>query len=447
MIPCPVQAAATAFGHHDFIVERNETLTFSGFEYNVRSACRILEAKGATRGDKIFVGVGKNWQSIALIFAAMRLGCVAIPIDSQLPGKRLQALKYDFAVEHTIIAENWLLDFAMGGSTHVDSTCPCLGIFTSGSNAAPKLVVHAYHSLVSNAAGSNRLINLADKDRTLLSLPLYHIGGFSQVMRCLLSGTALVIDGVVEDPDVLRHYKITHTSMVATQLQRLIEKQVAIPSLKAVLVGGGPCAPELVERGRQLQYPIWLTYGMTETASQLLTESPSGEQHVIDGVELKVDSQAEILVKGDNVFLGYWRRQGINSARDKDGWFHTRDLAHTVGNKLVVEGRVDNQFISGGKNIQPEEIESHILALANIDTTVVVPVSDYDFGFVPFAFVRLLNGAVDEKFVGATIATLKTELPGYLVPRFFAVLPRNAGLKPKRSYLAVLAEKIRKGDA
>lgn len=447
MITCPVQAAATAFGYHDFIVQHNETLTFSGFEYNVRSACRILEAKGVKRGDKIFVGVGKNWQSIALLFAAMRLGCVAIPIDKELPHKRLQALKDDFAVEHTIVAENWLLDFAMGGTTQVDSTSASLGVFTSGSNAAPKLVIHAYRSLVSNAVGSNRLISLQSKDRTLLSLPLCHIGGLSQVMRCLLSGTALVIDGVVEDPSVLQQYEITHTSMVATQLQRLVEKQVRLPCLKAVLVGGGPCAPELVERGRQLQYPIWLTYGMTETASQLLTESPSGVQQVIDGAELKLDSQAEILVKGDNVFLGYWRRQGINSARDKDGWFHTRDLAHSVGNKLVVEGRVDNQFISGGKNIQPEEIESHLITLANIDTAVVVQVSHHDFGFVPFAFVRLLEGAVDEKFIQTTIALLKTELPGYLVPRFYGVLPRNAGLKPKRSYLTTLAERIRKGDA
>jgi len=440
MITCPVQAAAVNFGHQDFILQQNETLTFAGFEYNVRSACRILEAKGVQRGEKIFVGVKKNWQSLALIFAGMRLGCIVIPLDSQLPRKRVQTLIDDFAVQHTIVADNWLLDFALGGQTSVDETQACLGIFTSGSHAAPKLVVHSYESLLSNAYGSNQVITLTPGDRTLLSLPLYHIGGFSQVVRALISGSALVIDGAVEDPDVLKYYEITHASMVATQLRRLVLRQPSLPGIKAILVGGGPCPTDLIQEAEALGYPLWFTYGLTETASQILTLSPQGKQFVLAGMQLKLGEQNEILVRGNNLFLGYWGRQGINSSRDNDGWFHTRDLGRKIGDRIVIEGRLDNQFTSGGKNIQPEEIEKHIQALSGIDSVVVVPVSHGDFGQTPFAFVRLLEGRVDDNFIETTINVLKAELPGYLVPRFYAELPRDAGLKPRRGVLTQLAE-------
>ncbi|WP_075184561.1 AMP-binding protein [Teredinibacter haidensis] len=443
MMACPVKSSAILKPDRIFIWQSTISITFAEFEQRVMIASEKLLSDGIQPGDRLLIPVEKNGKSLEKLFACIRIGAVAIPIDNHLPEQRISVLKKSFSTK--VLNQASTDNRNSGGASPrcLDNDAAVLGIFTSGSSGTPKLVFHSFPSLLNNARASNRRIPLVYPDKTLLSLPLYHIGGLAQVFRALLSQTTLVVDGVVEDPYVLNQQAITHTSMVATQLQRLLACNAALPNLKAVLLGGGPCPKALIDLARGKNYPIWKTYGMTENASQLITESPSGEQEVLEGSEITLAESGELLVKGGSLFLGYWCDGKLDTARDSGGWFHSGDMAKYIGGKLIIDGRLDNQFISGGKNIQPEEVEQNLITLDIIETAIVVPVAHSEFGFTPFAFVGLKHSAeLDDKAKESIIDELKGVLPGFLVPRYYAELPSFEGLKPKRQDLKVLAKNL-----
>ncbi|TVZ39660.1 O-succinylbenzoic acid--CoA ligase [Alteromonadaceae bacterium 2753L.S.0a.02] len=433
-VACPLARAAAVAGEKPFLESAQETLSFGQFYERVSGVS--VELKNIGRGAPLLVPVRNTIESLVNLFAAMNAGHVAVPIYADLPVQRIISLEKNLGLKRLDL-HNLMLKAAhssLSQQTFAD-TAPVLGIFTSGSSGVPKLVVHSYQSLLSNAAACNSLIPLAPLSRTLLSLPIYHIGGFAQVLRALLSATTLVINGVVEDGKNLFKQRISHCSMVSTQLQRLLLNFKPLPELQAVLLGGGPCNAELLDRGKQLGLPLCPTYGMSEAASQVFTTNTSGKQCLIPGVELQLSPENEILLRGKNLFLGYWRAGKIDNGRDGDGWFHTRDLAERRDGKWHLTGRLDNQFISGGKNIQPEEIEYGLLNQSEIVRAVVVPVEHSEFGKVPFAFVELNRGELTDSFRKHIIDTLKRQLPGHLVPRYYAALAASGSLKPSRAEL------------
>lgn len=384
-----------------------------------------------------------------MLCAVMASGRMAVPVDAATPLARRNHLAS--ALGLTVIADS-LMAFEFGGSGEhqgmsyrlmMETQTPVLGILTSGSSGEPKLVAHRAQSLWANASAAVRGMRFHGDAKTLLSLPLFHIGGVAQVLRCLVSETTLVISGVVEDGDCLRRHRITHCSMVATQLQRLLDSGPgSLPALEVVLLGGGPSAPALIERGRAQGIPLWLTYGMSETASQIMTINPQGEVLWLGNMVLRLTDEQEIVIRGDTLFAGYWQQGQLHPARDHEGWFHTRDTGQWQDGRLVLTGRLDNQFISGGKNVQPEEIERSLLALEGVDAAVVVPVEHPQFGQTPFAFVRLQQGSLTSVDRDNLIASLKCHLPGYLVPRYYADLPAPQGLKIRRPELRALANSI-----
>ncbi len=425
MVDCPVNKTAHQFGNEQFLIDSEGELSYSAFE----SLLTNSEAydKAAFKEKTLFlVPVESGRQSLITLFATMRAGHVAVPVDKNLPAERLAFLN---SLYHKQPAASCVAD-------------ACLGIFTSGSTGRPKLVLHSWASLLCNAKASNQLIPLKKADRTLISLPLYHIGGFAQVVRAIVSGTTIVIGGRVESAEVLNSNNISHSSLVSTQLRRLVEQRPSLPQLKSLLVGGGPVDNTLICNAKNLGLPVMPTYGMTETASQLITEVIPGKQQLLGDAELKINQQGELCVRSCSLFLGYWEDGRLIKSRDAKGWFRTKDLARYEHSRWHITGRLDNQFVSGGKNIQPEEIEAHMEALVGIEKAVVVPVSHREFGKTAFALLKRSGElAIDSEFQSAIIEQLKSQLPGYLVPRYYAELPQASGVKIKREELIEYAER------
>src|SRR3712207_445663 len=116
--------------------------------------------------------------------------------------------------------------------------------------------------------------------------------------------------------------------------------------------------------------------------------------------EVAVSGGGEILVRGETLFAGYVEGDPVRRPLDADGWFHTGDLGALDENGyLGVRGRRDNLFVSGGENIQPEEIEEALSGLDGVQDAVVVPVPDLEFGAHPVAFVRAAEGAADQEIL------------------------------------------------
>lgn len=250
-------------------------------------------------------------------------------------------------------------------------------------------------------------------------------------------------------------YRATHLSLVTTQLQHLLEQPSRCErlnrQLKAVLLGGSSFASTLIDRAVAAGLPLAKSYGLTEAASQVTTTAPGDSRetlgtsgHLLPHRELKITAAGEILIRGKVLFAGYWRDGDIDSARDRDGWFATGDRGMLDSeHRLIVTGRRDNMFVSGGENIQPEEIEHALVALPEIREAVVVPIEDRSYGQRPVAFVQLVEGVrLDAEHLRHA---LQEHLPRFKVPDHFYPWPDDlaAGdLKPARPYLGQLARHL-----
>jgi O-succinylbenzoic acid--CoA ligase len=287
--------------------------------------------------------------------------------------------------------------------------------------------------------------------RWLAVLPFYHAGGLSLLFRCFLFGGTVVLP---EPDDKLGiqalSRQVDYVSLVPTQFRRLLDIAPCrqFPRPKAVLLGGAVTPRSLVREGTEAGFRLALTYGSTEMASQICTSPPSlapdqlkTSGQVLPGRELTIDPAGEIFVRGDTLFDGYVTEEGLDRPFSKSGWFATGDLGYldTAGN-LVLTGRRDTMFISGGENLYPEEIEQQMLRLDGIEQALVVPVPDEQYGKRPVAFVQASPKAGSAR---EWTAALRRTLPGFKIPDHFLSWPTSEGerLKPDRADFARLARK------
>lgn len=333
------------------------------------------------------------------------------------------------------------------GVARVDYSKICAGsgkiatiLHTSGTSSRPKAVAHTLNNHIVSAKNACSRLNLSSSDRWLLSLPLWHVSGMSIVFRCLISGAKIVIpDPEMPLMEALSIHKITHVSMVAAQLMQVVD-QPPPASLRAAIVGGGPTPDHVLDQGIKMGWPIRTTYGMTETSSMVTLSDkkfPYGSSgHILQGNELKIAEDGEILVRSPAVCLGYLHGDRVQSAVDNDGWLHTGDLGKLdpMG-QLYVLGRKDNMFISGGENISPEEIEQVLHTFPEVQESIVVPVPDSRFGQRPVAFIR---GCSDFDGLAHFLAQ---HLPKFKIPAFYSwptEIP-STSLKHNRKSLTNLA--------
>jgi O-succinylbenzoic acid--CoA ligase len=327
---------------------------------------------------------------------------------------------------------------------------PATIVYTSGSTGPPKAALHTWANHLYSAKGANANMPLRRGDRWLLSLPLYHVGGLAVLVRCALAGATVEVPPPDTSVEAALDNGATHVSMVATQYRRVL---TAIdgpppPAVRAVLLGGGPIPDALLRAGRAQNWPLHTTYGCTEMASQVTTTPPGASLDTLRSAgrrlphrRLRVDD-GQILVGGPPLFAGYVTPDGIDNPRIDGGWYPTGDRGHLdAQGRLHVAGRMDRMFVSGGENIQPEEIESVLERVDGVQRAVVVPVPDPEYGRRPVAFVRHSAEVSAEDLR----ATLRDTLPGFKIPEAFHSLTdadTENGLKVDHARLKKRARKL-----
>jgi len=436
----------------------------------VSAAERRLEGLGVTPGARLALYLPKNAGYLVLLLALMRYGAVACPVSTRVPAGGVGPL-LETAGCSALISNDEKVFGAVDGVGMLDPQSvlaegvenekisepleipldrPATVVFTSGSTGVPKAALHTFGNHYSNALGSNANIALAPGDRWLHSLPLYHVGGLSIIFRCLLSGAAIALP----EPDAppgrsIPEVQATHVSLVSTQLQRLLREDAALGGLEAVLMGGGPIPEDLVDEALARGLPVHTSYGLTEMASQVTTTPPGASREelrtagrVLPHREVRVCGEGEILVRGATLFAGYLREGVLALPLDDGGWFRTGDLGEMgAGGYLRVLGRRDNLFVSGGENVQPEEIEAALFRVEGVEEAVVVPVPDPEFGSRPVAFVRLSGGT------GDLSRALEPVLPRFKIPKAFHAWEGAGGMKPDRFALKERANRLAGGAA
>jgi o-succinylbenzoate---CoA ligase len=455
------------------LVFENRRYTFQQVYVECVEAAGRLHANGIKKGQYVALLLSNHSDTVVLLLALQLLGVKAVMLNTRLTAEELQyqledsnsacliteshfkdkAEKLSISIIYKLeLYESPFIEPPLVDEVSLDEVCSLM--YTSGTTGSPKGVMQTYGNHWWSAVGSSLNLGLQESDGWLCAVPLFHISGYSILMRSVIYGMKMVlhesfnVEKTIEDIQI---EKITTMSVVSTMLTRLLDHlNGPLPShFRCMLLGGGPASLSLLEKCIPLQVPVYQTYGMTETASQFVTLSPEyslsklgsagkalfpSQLKIIDsdGLEQQPLQSGEILVKGPNVTKGYLNKEGSHL---KDGWFATGDIGFVDDEGfLYVQDRRSDLIISGGENIYPAEIEGVLQGHPAIQEAGVIGVDDQVWGQVPVAFVVNNTSTTEEEI----IQYCSSKLAKYKVPKkviFARELPRNASNKLLRRSL------------
>lgn len=459
----PLHRAAITSPNETAIKCNGQDISYASLSQRVTAQGEQLTHIGIREGQPLACISRNNLEMIYLYWACIDIGAIFFPISPRFPIAQIQALidshQIPFYWSETELGltdcTELSLDVTQLSNTpakNLDILRPCNVILTSGSSGFPKAAVHNLANHIANAEGARSLIPLIQGDAWLLSLPLFHIGGLAILNRCALTAATVVLpDPTLPLQAQIERDALTHVSLVPTQLLNLLaDKQASLSSIKALLLGGGAISVDLLKQLEQRHIASFTSYGMTEMGSQIttgpaLSDCSSGK--LLPRRELKIVDSV-IWVRGECLFMGYLTNKGIEKPLDTDGWFYTKDRGEWDANgNLRIIGRVDNMFISGGENIQPEEIEAALKLHPLIDDVIVFSQPDTTFGQLPAAIIR---GNIIHGNISLDMSAIEAELEVFLAdkiarfkrPRRYYPWPENAeqiGLKVNRQLIIQLA--------
>ncbi len=425
-------AAARSRPGHTAVEAPDGSLTYAELDERADVVARRLAALGVQERGRVATTLPPSTDFCVLLHAAPRLGAALVPLNTRLPASEQRAQAT--AVDADVVVDRSLdgMEAALEPSRDVDPAAVHTVLFTSGTEGRPKPVELTLANHDASAAGSAAVLGCEPDDRWLCVLPLFHVAGLGILVRCARNATTAVLRDRFDATDVveaLADDRTTLVSLVPTQLRRLRDAGVdGAPALRALLLGGGPIPPDLVEWARDAGLPVRCTYGMTETASQIaVTEPWESAATPLPGVDLRIGDGGEILARGPMVAPG---------ALAADGWLHTGDRGRGDRHgRLHVEGRIKELIVSGGEKVAPAAVEAVLAAHPAVADAGVAGTPDPEWGEAVTAFVVERRPVSDYEL----LAFCRERLAGYQVPKRVVrvpTLPRNAAGKLQRSRLA-----------
>ncbi len=336
---------------------------------------------------------------------------------------------------------------------------PLIMIPTGGSSGTIRFAIHTWETLTASVQGFQQYFQISEIN-SFCVLPLYHVSGLMQFMRSFTTRSKLAFQPFKElesgnkceiQPE---EYFI---SLVPTQLQRFLQNPDRanwLSRFHTVLLGGAPAWSELLETARKYQIRLALTYGMTETASQIATLKPAdflagnnSAGQILPHAKVTIrGSKSEILcnnqigyiaVTAQSLALGYYPDQFCQHEYlqlDDLGFFDEK-------NYLNIVGRNSDKIITGGENVFPAEVEAAIKSTNLVTDVAVIGLPDKHWGQIVTAIYIPTNPAVT---VLALQAAISDKLSKFKRPKSWIVveeLPRNSQGKINREQLQQIALK------
>jgi len=450
---------------------------------------------GVTHGDRVtYLGLNCP-EVIILLFACARIGAVLAPLNWRLAAPehaymleqsepRALFVTPEFiehveglgpATESVALVtlgkpgDGWLSfdallaqgseSFQGGAATHADD--PVLLCYTSGTTGRPKGALLSNNAFTWNAVNSTHMHDLTSEDVVLTMLPMFHVGGLNiQTLPALHAGATVIIHDRFEIDaffDALEQDGVTLTLLVPTVVHAVTSdprwETADLSKLRMIGVGSTVVPEQMVRAVGARGVPLVQIYGSTETAPiaaympyRETTRRPEStgipamhcEIRLVDedGRDVPQGEKGEILVRGPNVMLEYWRDPIATREAFTDGWFHTGDVAHCDSDGfLYVDGRIKDMIISGGENVYPAAVEHVLNECADLKEVAVVGRPDDHWGEVVVAVVVPQDANCDaDKIIGfceGRIASFET--PREVI--FVDQLPRNAMGKIEKEVL------------
>ena len=471
------------------------SLTYDQLYTQAEQWTTALQRMGIQKGDRIAFFLGNRPEFVIAYLATLRAGAVMVPVNLRYRRLEIRHILSDCtprfllteAAQQSVLAEMDADDlhgvsqvisvddlgawFPQTGETPspplVHGEDLALIMYTSGTTGRSKGAMLSHNNVLATVTGLMAAWAWRAEDVILLPLPLFHTHGLVVGLHCALATGATIrlrpkFDAE-ETIQVLGSGGATLFFGVPTLYVRLIdliEKMETRPDFSAMRLfcsGSAPLAAETHIAFEQLTgQRILERYGMTETGMNLSnpyagprlagtvgTPLPGVFARIVDekGNDLPPGREGELLVRGSNVFDGYWNdpvKTAESFSSDSLGirWFHTGDLAvqDAETGYVTLLGRRHELIISGGFNIYPREIEELLLTYPGIRDVAVIGTAHPEWGEVPMACL-VCDGSLDE---AALINWCKLQLAGFKIPRQFRYvdeLPRNAMGKVQKHLL------------
>ncbi len=437
-----------------------------------------IGAAGDLRGQRVAFVAPNSPELVAGLFAAWRLGAVAVPLSSRLRERELELMLadaepvvvvsvaahggYSFAdvlprifppsVRGVLRTEDMTrgLTPISGSSSEPDALPDEIAaiLYTSGTTGNPKGVLVKHVREVEGARFLAETLGLEQEDRCGLIVPISHAFGLTCMHAAVAAGAECVlVDSSFSPAPLLRALEARDATVLhgsPTLFRTLLKSRPdGIPGIRTGLVAGAPCPPDLLEALDEHGTRILNCYGLSETGAVTCVrlDDPPERRHTTVGrvapqYEARV-TDGELEVKGEHLTPGYYRRPEETAQAFRDGWFRTGDLAEIEDGYVRIVGRAKEIVHVGGFNVVPAEVEAMLLAHPDVAHAAVLGVPDERMGEALAAYVSPRPGA--ELDPRALIAFARSRIAGYKVPYAIEILPELPLLpsgKPDRKALA-----------
>lgn len=462
-------------------------VTYRELDLSSGNLAAELSGRGLVRGDRVAVLAGNCPEYVAVLFACARAGLVMTPLNWRLTPHEL-AYQLDHSGAGLLIVSQDRLDQAAEalalsanrpalrpleepappgeGDVPVADQDALLLIYTSGTTGKPKGAVLTHANCFWTNLSIDRLMDVTTFDVVLQVLPQFHVGGWNvQPLLAWSKGATVVLESSFEAGRALQLIESKRvTTMMGVPATYLFMAEhpafgtTDLSSLRLAVVGGAPMPESLIRTWHDRGVALAQGYGLSEASPNVLGLPPEDVDRKVgfagkayphvevalgghDGSLIEGPGSGELLVRGPNVFKGYWQDPGATAEALRGGWLHTGDIAERDEEGFYrIRDRVKDMYISGGENVYPAEVESVLVEHPAVVEAAVVGMPDERWGEVGVAVVATRDSTSEDELID----WCRQRLARYKVPRqvrFIAALPRSGMNKVlKRELMAAIGE-------
>ena len=409
-------------------------MTYGDLDQRVDAAAAAFQAAGLAKGDRVALMLGNGATFVEAFYGALRAGLVVVPLNITFTTNEVAQILMDAEASAIVVdqtyhdriagihetlpalanvvvagassppmgAQTWK-QFTEGGGApepvETDGEDLALLPYTSGTTGVPKGAMLSHRNLLANHEQMEQTrLSIGERDVVLCVLPLFHIYALNVVMAFSLSRGATVLLMERFDPlQTMEAVSRQRASVVIGAPPIFIAwintpgiEQYDLASVRYAVSGAAPLPAKVLERfSDELGIAIWEGYGLTETAPLLTTVAmgekvlpgsvgkpvPNVELKLLDdrGEEVRAGDPGEVVVRGPNVFRGYWRQpEATAEVLDNDGWFRTGDIGILDDGNLYLVDRKKDLIIVSGFNVYPREVEEVLFRHPKVAQAAVI---------------------------------------------------------------------------
>ncbi len=472
--------------------------TYAEFDAAVNRTANMLAARGIVQGDVVSLLLPNSAEYIIAYFACFKLGALAGPVNSLLKAEEIEYVVNNSEAKLLLVNTEFRADVdAIRARMHTlhdvitfDDYAPVVAayeptpgeawrgreltraddaiiIYTSGTTGKPKGCLLTHGNLLANAQQITDWLKFTAQDRLLTVMPLFHMNAVMvTTIAALYAGGSSVVSPRFSASrfwQIVSDYQITSVGTVATMLSMLLARYAdGVPAglkteqLRFCCCGSAPVPAEVIRRFEATFSALIVEgYGLSESTVRATFNPPDtrrrpgscglpigNELRIVDEDENDVPTgeTGEIVLRGENIFKGYFKNDAATAHAFRGGWFHTGDIGYVDADGFCyIVDRMSDMIIRGGENIYPREIDEVLYQHRAVEAAATIGVPDELYGEEVAAFVVLKDGAHVE--AEELLAHCRAHLADFKCPKrinFIAEMPKGPTGKVLKRELARL---------